>query len=90
MERCPMPLSIEDEQTDELARRLASTTGETITTAVRTALRERLERLESQRSEERLLADVRAISRRFRQYVDRPFSSLDHGDLLYDEMGLPR
>ena len=39
-----MPLSIKDSQTDELARRLAAMTGETITTAVKKALRERLER----------------------------------------------
>jgi antitoxin VapB len=85
-----MPLSIKDDQADELARRFASMTGETITAAVTTALRERLARLEKQCSQERLLADVRAISRRFRQHVDQPFSSVDHGDLLYGEAGPPR
>ena len=85
-----MLLSIQDDQAAELARRLADLTGETVTAAVTTALRERLDRLERQRSKERLLADVHAISRRFRRYADEPFTSLDHGDLLYDEAGLPR
>jgi hypothetical protein len=34
-----MPLSIKDEQTDALARRLAGVTGETLTVAVKEALR---------------------------------------------------
>jgi hypothetical protein len=33
---------------------------------------------------------VRGIARRFREHVGHPFSSLAHGELLYDEAGLPR
>ena len=40
-----MALNIKDDQADRLARELAAETGETITTAVSVALRERLERL---------------------------------------------
>jgi antitoxin VapB len=41
--------------------------------------------------EDRLLQDVRAIARRFREHAaGRPFTALDHGELLYDEAGLPR
>ena len=39
-----MALSIKDPETDRLARELAKTTGESITEAIRAALRERLER----------------------------------------------
>ncbi len=39
-----MPLNIKDPETDRLARQLAGLTDETITEAVRTALRDRLER----------------------------------------------
>ena len=39
-----MALNIKDSETDGLARQLAELTDETITVAVRTALRERLER----------------------------------------------
>lgn len=40
-----MALNIKDDLADRLARELAAETGETITTAVAVALRERLERL---------------------------------------------
>ncbi|MGA2471832.1 MAG: type II toxin-antitoxin system VapB family antitoxin [Solirubrobacteraceae bacterium] len=40
-----MALNIKDDAADRLARELAAETGETITTAVAVALRERLERL---------------------------------------------
>lgn len=85
-----MALNIKDERTDKLARRLSDLTGETITTAVATALEERVARLEQRRSRERLLADVRAISARFRRHLDQPMTSVDHADLLYDEAGLPK
>ena len=40
-----MALSLEDPETDRLARELARMTGETLTAAVRVALKERLERV---------------------------------------------
>ena len=85
-----MALNIKDERTDKLARQLSDLTGETITTAVATALEERVARLERRRSRERLLADVRAISARFRQRLGEPMTSVDHAELLYDEAGLPK
>lgn len=85
-----VPLTIDNEQADTLARRLAALTGEAVGTAVTAAIRERLERLENVQSEEHLLADVHVISARFRQHLEQPMTSLDHGDLLYDEHGLPR
>jgi len=59
-----MPLSIKDDQTDELARRLAGLTGETITTAVREALRERLERESRRRGKGRQAGRLLEIGRR--------------------------
>src|SRR5688500_5141153 len=44
IERIPMALSLKDPETDRLAREVARLTGESLTTAVRTALAERLER----------------------------------------------
>jgi antitoxin VapB len=40
-----MPINIKDPETDRLARELAELTGESITVAVGTALKDRLERL---------------------------------------------
>jgi antitoxin VapB len=85
-----MALNIKDERTERLARRLAEMTGETIATAVATALEKRVAQLERRRSRERLLADVRAISTRFRQHLGEPMTSVDHAELLYDEAGLPK
>jgi antitoxin VapB len=58
-----MALSIKMPEADRLARRLADTTGETITVAVLLAIRERLEREEHRRRDKAaLLEEVRAIS----------------------------
>jgi antitoxin VapB len=58
-----MPLSIKMPEADRLARRLAATTGETISLAVLLAIRERLERVERKREEKQaLIADLMAIA----------------------------
>ena len=58
-----MALSIKMPEVDRLARRLAGTTGETITIAVLVAIRERLEREERKRqSKQQLIADLMAIA----------------------------
>jgi antitoxin VapB len=60
-----MALNIKDDTADRLARELAAATGESITTAVTTAVRERLERVQgSVPSEQRAqaLAEIAARS----------------------------
>jgi antitoxin VapB len=58
-----MAISIKSPESDELARRLAATTGESITVAITIALRERLAREERKRQEkDALLEEIRAIS----------------------------
>jgi len=56
-------ISIKDPETDRLARALAAATGETITDAIRNALRDRLER-EQQRTAPSVVAQVRRIQER--------------------------
>jgi antitoxin VapB len=54
-----MPLSIKDSEADRLARAVAEETGETLTQAVITALRERLARVQHQEDEvEALVQEV--------------------------------
>lgn len=82
-----MPLSIKDPQTDRLARDLARATGESITTAVATALRERLERVEGLPRGRDLAAELTAIALRCAALPvidDRPEEEI----LGYDERGL--
>lgn len=83
-----MALSIKSDEADRLARQLASETGETLTEAVVTALRERLDREHARNSATigsrlaRLAADVAALpvadDRTLEEIID------------YDDVGLPR
>lgn len=59
-----MALSLKDPEADRLARELAARTGETLTAAVVTALRERLGRLRRRPRQRRLRDDLREIGRR--------------------------
>jgi antitoxin VapB len=58
-----MALHIQDPETDQLARQLSAATGETITQAVNTALRERLRTVEKPRlTEAEYIAGIEAIT----------------------------
>ena len=84
-----MSLNIKSEEAHRLARELARLTSESMTIAVTKALRERLDRL--RRAEAVALADrLLAIGRDCAARLKEPYRSTDHGDLLYDERGLPR
>ena len=87
-----MSLSIKSEEAERLARELAGATGETLTGAITTALRERLERVRAgpQAEFEARAARVRRIAKRAASRWAEPYQHADHGDLLYDERGLPR
>ncbi|MFZ0760617.1 MAG: type II toxin-antitoxin system VapB family antitoxin [Candidatus Sulfotelmatobacter sp.] len=84
-----MSLNIKNEKTHRLVRQLARLTGESMTAAVEKAVRERLERVRDTRNgglAERLLK----IGRECAPLWKEPYKSMDHGDLLYDEKGLPK
>jgi antitoxin VapB len=84
-----MGLNIKNEETHSLVRQLAQVTGESMTAAVDKAVRERLERVRAHDKgdlAERLLQ----IGRECAPLWKEPYRSMDHGDLLYDENGLPK
>jgi antitoxin VapB len=85
-----MSLNIKDPEAHRLAGELARLTGETMTRAVTEAVRERLERERRRRGAQTLAADLLAIGRRCAHHMPQPASSSDHGDLLYDDRGLPK
>jgi antitoxin VapB len=88
VEDLPMALNIKSDETHRLAQELAALTGESMSAAVTTALRERLDRLRQERAgglASQLLAIGRDAAPRFKE----PYRSVDHGDLLYDENGMP-
>ncbi len=84
-----MSLNIKNEKTHRLARELARLTGESMTSAVEQAVRERLERVRSTDKEDRLKRILK-IARECGPLWKEPHRSIDHGDLLYDENGLPK
>jgi antitoxin VapB len=85
-----MAISIKDPETDELARQLADQTGETITQALKQALRERLSRVAGRRHRTGISGRLLAIGRLCASHMRQRGDSLDHGDLFYDERGLPK
>jgi antitoxin VapB len=86
-----MSLNIKNPEAHALATRLAQKTGETLTDAVTTALRERLERLErTTEIDERRSQALKALVKDSRGLWRDSLLTIDHGDLLYDERGLPK
>ncbi len=84
-----MALSIKHPEADRLARQLAAQTGESLTEAVLTALRERLVREQGRATTPRLRDELRAIRHRCAQLPVLDTRTADE-ILGYDENGLPR
>ena len=85
----PPSLNIKNAETCQLIHELAALTGESMTGAVTTAVRERLNHLREEAKGD--LADrLLAIGREIAARLGDEYRSLDHDALLYDEKGLPR
>ena len=84
-----MPLSIKNEATERLARKVASETGESITDAIQISLQERWERLKQRRREHILAGQIEDLLRRV-DTLPNLDSRPDNEILGYDEDGLPR
>lgn len=80
-----MVLSIKSDEANRLARELAAETGETLTTAVAEALRERLTTVRRRRNRKAALDRIQQIARSRTIRDSRP-----HEDIVgYNEAGLP-
>jgi antitoxin VapB len=84
-----MALSVKDPEADRLAREVAARTGETLTTAIVVALRERLARLRGRPRRRRLRDELREIAQRCAQLPTLDDRAADE-ILAYDQRGLPR
>lgn len=84
-----MALSIKNDETERLARQVAKETGESLTQAIESALKERLERLRQRRHHHVVTEKLEDILRR----VDA-LPTLDtrpEPEILgYDDQGIPR
>ncbi|HEY1613713.1 MAG TPA: type II toxin-antitoxin system VapB family antitoxin [Rhizomicrobium sp.] len=81
-----MGLNVKNPEAHRLAQELAELTGESLSAAVTEALKERLARLRRQGLADRLMA----IGRDFASRMSEETATLDHGEFLYDEKGLPK
>jgi len=84
-----MALSIEDPETEHLARTLAQLTGETIMVATKRAIEERLNRIDNQHRKAALLDEMAAIRRRWSELPVVADQTADEV-VAYDKHGLPR
>ncbi|MCG8360807.1 MAG: type II toxin-antitoxin system VapB family antitoxin [Kiloniellales bacterium] len=84
-----MALNIKDRETDRLARQLAELTDESITEAVKAALRDRLEREQRRRGKK---IDWRMLRQKQAEIARLPVADGRSAEELldYDESGLPR
>jgi antitoxin VapB len=84
-----MVLSIEDPETEHLARTLAELAGETVEIATKRAIEERLRRVGNQSRRAALLNDMAEIRRRWSALpvID---GRTPNEIVAYDEHGLPR
>lgn len=85
-----MALNLKNEEAEFLARKLAAETGESLTTAIIVALRERLEREEKARNREERMRWLDQITRETAAIMNDGRSSKELVDELYDENGLPK
>ncbi len=83
-------LNIKSDDAYQLASRLSELTGESLTTVVTEALRERLGRQLQSRNREERLRRVRSIAADIRAAMGADLPASDHGWLYDDETGLPR
>lgn len=84
-----MSLNIKNEEAHRLAKELAYVTGESMSKAVTIAIRQRLELVQAGSAgdiAEKLLEISSDCESRWKE----PWVSSDHGDLLYDDLGLPK
>lgn len=84
-----MSLNIKNEQAHKLAKELASLTGESMSQAVTIAIQQRLEMVRGGTPEE-LKAKIQELAADCAGRWNEPWASREHGDLLYDDLGLPR
>jgi hypothetical protein len=83
-----MAFNIKNEATIQQAREIAAKTGESIASVFDTAVAERAQKLRA--VDEELVARILRRTARIAARLSPEVMAIDHGEYLYDEMGLPR
>ncbi|KAB2877273.1 MAG: transcription factor [Pseudorhodoplanes sp.] len=84
-----MTMNIKNREAYRLTKELSKLTGESLTTAVTESVRERLDRIRRERNGD-LSARLLEIGRDCATHLNEPFHTIDHGEMLYDDRGLPQ
>ena len=84
-----MSMNIKNKEAHRLTEELAKLTGESLTMAVTESVRERLNRVRRERGGN-LAERLMAIGKDCAGHLKKPFRTIDHGKMLYDERGLPK
>ena len=84
-----MSMNIKNKEAYHLTRQLSELTGESLTTAITEAVRERLDRVRRERGVD-LVERLLLIGRDCAAHLGRPFQTVNHADMLYDDRGLPK
>ena len=85
-----MALNIKNEETCALVAELARLKGVNMTEAITDAVREDLRRTKQHKKKEGVAEKLMEIGRKTAPLIKEPWKSTPHGDLLYDEKGLPK
>lgn len=86
-----MAFNIKNEECDTLVRELVEVTGLSLTEAVTTAVREKLERERAAKPRRRATAEeIMEMGRRFAASIPKKYRKVDINKLLYDKNGLPK
>ena len=84
-----MGLNIKNKEAHELAAELAKLTGRSMTAVVIEALQTQLNQLQRYQDRETRLEELMAIGKRCAAHIHQPVTALQHGEMLYDETGMP-
>lgn len=83
-----MAFNIKNEETLQRARQIAAQTGESIATVIDEAVAERARKLGV--VDEELVARILRRTNRIAARLSPEVKALDHGNYLYDDLGMPK
>ncbi len=84
-----MSLNIKNPEAHQMARELAKLTGKNMTTVVIDALRTQLKQYQNPNNPEQHFEELMAIGKRCANHLQHHSTATEHGNLLYDEWGMP-
>lgn len=84
-----MSLNIKNREVYDLASELARLTDRSMTAVVLDALRQQHDQLMREQQEQGRAEELMQIARRCAAHIKHPAGAIHHGDMLYDEQGMP-